>query len=316
MALQSSGQISMGNINTELGVASTTSISLNQTNVRTLLGRTVNASTISMSDGYGKSNAPTGVTMTIALVAGGGGGQSVSFFGSATATGSAGGGGGQLRTTSSYAYKVGETLSVTVGAGGPGDTRGGDSSVSGASGGTLTATGGGFGQKGDGGSSYAINSSALYANPAGTTVTNGIRGGCGTGGNPSGAYAGIGGSATIAGTIYNVGGGGGGSIYNSTTSYYWAPYPGYGGGAPAMVAGGNGYNGAAASGGGGGGTGYTVGSQYSSYNMIGGSGGSGAVVIAYPDTFPVAVTTTGSPSYSASGGYRIYKFTQSGTLKW
>lgn len=54
MTLQASGAISLSQVNTELGIASTTTISLNQSNVRTLFG--VASGTISMSDGYGKSN--------------------------------------------------------------------------------------------------------------------------------------------------------------------------------------------------------------------------------------------------------------------
>ena len=55
MTLPASGAISLSQVNTELGIASTTAISLNQTNVRTLFGKP--SGVISMSDGYGKSNA-------------------------------------------------------------------------------------------------------------------------------------------------------------------------------------------------------------------------------------------------------------------
>lgn len=61
MTLQSSGAISIANINTELGVASTTTRSLNDSAARTLAG--VASGTISMSNFYGKSNAPA-VTFT------------------------------------------------------------------------------------------------------------------------------------------------------------------------------------------------------------------------------------------------------------
>ena len=53
MALQTTGPISFANINTELGVASTTTRSLNDTTSRTLAG--VASGTISMSNFYGKS---------------------------------------------------------------------------------------------------------------------------------------------------------------------------------------------------------------------------------------------------------------------
>ena len=54
MALQSSGAISINNINVELGKAGTTTSSLGQTDFRTLAG--VASGAISMSNFYGKSN--------------------------------------------------------------------------------------------------------------------------------------------------------------------------------------------------------------------------------------------------------------------
>ena len=53
MTLQSSGLISLGDVNVELGNANNLSISLGQANVRGLLGKTTGA--ISLSDAYGKS---------------------------------------------------------------------------------------------------------------------------------------------------------------------------------------------------------------------------------------------------------------------
>jgi hypothetical protein len=38
------------------------------------------------------------------------------------------------------------------------------------------------------------------------------------------------------------------------------------------------------------------------------------VIIRYANTNPLA-TTTGSPTYSDSGGYHIYQFTASGTFR-
>jgi hypothetical protein len=45
-----------------------------------------------------------------------------------------------------------------------------------------------------------------------------------------------------------------------------------------------------------------------------GGGGSGIVWIRYPNTFATA-TTTGSPTFTCTGGYRVYKFTGTGTLR-
>jgi hypothetical protein len=64
--------------------------------------------------------------------------------------------------------------------------------------------------------------------------------------------------------------------------------------------------GTANTGGGGGGAGGSGG--------LGGAGGSGVVIIRYPDSYPAATSTTGSPTITVSGGYRIYRFTGSGTI--
>jgi hypothetical protein len=52
---------------------------------------------------------------------------------------------------------------------------------------------------------------------------------------------------------------------------------------------------------------------------LGGSaalGGSGVVVIRYANSFAAASATTGSPTYTVSGGFRIYRFTGSGSITW
>jgi hypothetical protein len=46
----------------------------------------------------------------------------------------------------------------------------------------------------------------------------------------------------------------------------------------------------------------------------GGNGGSGIVILRHPDTIPAAANTTGSPNVTVAGGYRVYKFTSSGTI--
>ena len=45
-----------------------------------------------------------------------------------------------------------------------------------------------------------------------------------------------------------------------------------------------------------------------------GAGGSGLVVIRYLTTFSALASTTGSPTYTVENGYRVYRFTQSGTF--
>jgi hypothetical protein len=38
------------------------------------------------------------------------------------------------------------------------------------------------------------------------------------------------------------------------------------------------------------------------------------VVIRYSDSYDAATATTGSPTITVAGGYRVYKFTDSGTI--
>jgi hypothetical protein len=83
------------------------------------------------------------------------------------------------------------------------------------------------------------------------------------------------------------------------------------GGAGGVGGGGAGGTGAAVSGtsgtantGGGGGGGRTG----------GGTGGSGIVIIRYPDSFSAPTATTGSPTVTVSGGFRIYRWTSSGSI--
>ena len=47
---------------------------------------------------------------------------------------------------------------------------------------------------------------------------------------------------------------------------------------------------------------------------LSGSGGSEIVIIRYSDTLPAASSTTGSPTITVSGGFRIYQFTGSGSI--
>lgn len=83
----------------------------------------------------------------------------------------------------------------------------------------------------------------------------------------------------------------------------------HGGGAGGDSTNKNGTDGTINTGGGGGGA-------SSGASVGGGNGGKGIIILRYPDTYDPASSTTGSPTYTVSGGYRIYKFTDSGTILW
>jgi hypothetical protein len=61
------------------------------------------------------------------------------------------------------------------------------------------------------------------------------------------------------------------------------------------------------SGGGGGGSGGGA-------TDLGGNGGSGLVILRYSDTLGDAFFTSGSPTFTAAAGYKIYTFTGTGTI--
>ena len=44
------------------------------------------------------------------------------------------------------------------------------------------------------------------------------------------------------------------------------------------------------------------------------NGASGVVIIKYPNTFADATSTTGLPTFTNIGGYKIYKFTATGSI--
>jgi hypothetical protein len=92
-------------------------------------------------------------------------------------------------------------------------------------------------------------------------------------------------------------------VFNNTPSGDGGAGGGGKGGGP-TVPGAAGVAGTANTGGGGGG----------SANTYGPAGGSGIVIIRYTDAYSAAASTTGSPTYTVSGGYNIYKWTGSGSI--
>jgi hypothetical protein len=134
MPLPSSGPISLNNVNVELGLAGALSISLNQSNLRTLFKVTTPGSTISMSNGYGKSRMPS--SMQVLVVAGGGG------------SGAGGGGGGGVLPWFTLTPVAATNYAITIG-GASTQGNGGDSQFTA----SYIAKGGGAGGLGYCGSS-------------------------------------------------------------------------------------------------------------------------------------------------------------------
>jgi hypothetical protein len=264
------------------------------------------------------------VTIEYLVVAGGGGGA---------ADDGGGGGAGGFRT-GSLTVTPGETITVTVGAGGSGALRqdpdvatAGQNSVFG----SIISSGGGAGHKGDaapsksnggsgGGGGYpsgiggtGIAGQGNSGGNAGSFTGAGGGGGAGAAGDPgqSGASsttmnAGNGGaglSSSISGSsVFYAGGGGGGSRSGGGSG-------GNGGGGGGRTAQQAGSAGSSNTGGGGGGSGdVSTGGNNSSYN-----GGSGIVIIRYLNSNPAATSAPGA-SVTSSGSYRIYTWTSSGTF--
>lgn len=255
-----------------------------------------------------------------------------------TSHGPGGGAGGVLSGTVNLSPSV--SYAISIGAGGTinaNANQGGDGAST--TGFGLTAGGGGGGGKGysstgsdangrpgvatngSGGGGGAIASGgsgngAGFSGGNGTSVSPGAGGGGGgagasgspgTGSGSGGATGGAGGIGvlnSITGTAIYYGGGGGGGGWTTTGAN-----GGSGGGGKAGNPGSTGEAGAANTGGGGGGGG--------DGGANAGPGGSGVLIIAYPDSKPAITSIPGTLTYNqpTRAGYRVYRFTAgSGTV--
>ena len=263
-----------------------------------------------------------------ALVVGGGGGGGQGLAGYANG---GGGGAGGYRYFSSLIVSSGVAYPISIGAGGANNANGTDSSFSsyysaggGKGGGSAYPSAGGSGGSGGGGSGGGNAGSGGSGNTPSVTPSQGNSGGSGL---TSGTYiAGGGGGAAEAGNTDGSGAGGDGLDNTITgTSIYYAGggggasasasgVAGLGGGGAGGVSGGPGSAGTANTGGGGGG-----GTEPSS--RLGGTGGSGIVIIAYPNTFGDIGVISGGLTYTLDtttrSGYKVYTFTAgTGTISW
>jgi len=262
----------------------------------------------------------------------GGGGGGGGLRSTVTATG----GGGTLETALNVAGSTNYT--VTVGAGGTNAATNGSNSVFS----SITSTGGGYGNSGGvgavGGSGGGGGTSGnLDANAGGAGTANQGRAGGASFGYGSGDtrvyLSGGGGGANTAGTTATTGtsGVGGAGVAVSITGSS-VTYAGGGGGATGRESGGANVNGGAGGAGGGGaggtrnvGTAGTVntgggggGGGFLAGSYAGGAGGSGVVILRYPDTQTITIGAglTGTES-AASGGYKRATLTAgTGNVSW
>ena len=243
---------------------------------------------------------PSGYSADFLVVAGGGG--NAVNQGSNREAGSGAGGlrtsygstsGGGASAESQLTFILGVTYTITVGAGGSGHSNGGNSQLSGTGIPTITSLGGGSGGNQDSpgnATSGGSGGGGWYVNAGGSgTANQGYAGGPGSGSSP---YGGAGGGAGgVGGSDTTVGPGLAVSITGSSVTYATG---GVSNNFPSTT---RNTNGPANSGNGAGGA---------------ANGGSGVVILRVPAS-NYSGTTTGAPTVTTDGSYKVITFTGSGT---
>ena len=319
----SSGALPSGvTLNSSTGFISGTTPTVANTSTYNFTINATDAQKQDTSRNFSLTVTPSNPTPTVEylVVAGGASGASVGSSGG-------GGGAGGYRTATGLSVTSGTPIAVTVGAGGTAQTGGGDgqNGVNSSFNGIVSTGGGGGGNPGLSGGSGGGGSHPGAARAGGTGIVGqGRNGGSsvvvgsnypGGGGGGAGAVgangqstqSGAGGaglSSSISGTSTFYAGGGGAGDSNGTTL---AGAGGNGGGSAGGTYPGNATNATINTGGGGGGAGNPL-------SRVSGAGGSGIVILRYADTFDAATATLGSPTITVAGGYRVYKFTSSGSI--
>lgn len=298
----------------------------------TVVATNVSGNSLPSTAVYHTLTAPTPIATQLLLIAGGGGGSGGGY----NDCNGGGGAGGLLYygtetpkppNGSNVQLLKGSNYAVTIGSGGTGFANGSNSLIVGQSV-NLIAIGGGRGGNqsytpsisGDGGSSGGSAGNGSGGNYGSNVDGQGYRGGAGdtyaAGGNAVGGGGGGAGGNGVDGGYYGSGGGNGGpglaySISGSSVGYAGGGTSAGAGAANQASSGGGtiNVNGTTNTGGGSGaGTGFWGGV------ITNNTGGSGVAVIRYADSEPAATLTTGSPNVTVAGGWRTYRFWQSGSI--
>ena len=282
MALPSSGSISLGQVNTELGVSATATRSLNDATTRSLFG--VSSGAISLSNGYGKANE---FAFTISST------QTNANLSSLATTAGWNGSSKVVVTINSGLYITSNSTST------PALTVSGfPSGVKIINNGIIVGHGG---NGGNGGSGYTpvdgspggnAGGAILVSSPTEIENNNTIAGGGGGGGGGGAAYKYDAGYNVY--TRYAGGGGGGGRTGLTNTS------GGSPGGYNVAVGGSSGGGGSVSSAGSGG-----AGSGYSYYNRARGGDGGGWGSNGNAGQYGITFTATGNGGAGGSGGYAV-----------